>query len=401
MPRGGCPSRTPTPSVGPSVSSTPKTDSSRFGLLREMLEEDGLWNSSDDSSDHSNYDFNYNSDKVTSLMLPIFASPGGKKKPKKKRGKGKAMTPAPKTTMSSGVSKTPTRQQMESEFFLENEEQTIEDMPVDVAEKIVGMAVIKVMEGHFAKLYSKIDNLKMEVSTLKTTVASLVEENKKLGEVRGNAPDPEKQPPATPMTPKKDLTIRPRPQLQPRKRVGTPLAREVLTRNWENQVEKDNATPMNIDESDAKPGRPGKAPRLTAPPPTLMHSRYAGASAMAKRREDDRGENDKGGRTRSLPNPRERQRRRRGRFEGSCDRMTELRNTITWRKEDNDRGGRRPGGRGGQQKRGESEAPEERKEKDERLRRSWVVTRYDDDRGVTEVYDCCGGRYESWRPPKG
>jgi len=83
-----------------------------------------------------------------------------------------------------------------------------------MAEKIVGTAVIKVMEAHFAKLYSKIDNLKTEVSTLKTTVASLVEENKKLGEVRGNAPDPEKQPPAMPMTPKNDLTIRPRPQLQ-------------------------------------------------------------------------------------------------------------------------------------------------------------------------------------------
>jgi hypothetical protein len=77
--------------------------------------------------------------------------------------------------------------------------------------------------------------------------------------------------------------------------VGTPLAREVLTRNWARQVAKDNATPMIIDESDAEPGRPGKALRLTSPPPSLMHSRYAGASAMAKRREDDRGENDQGG----------------------------------------------------------------------------------------------------------
>jgi len=242
---------------------------------------------------------------------------------------------------------------MESEFFYEGEEEEIEQMPVDVAEKIVGTAVIKVMEGHFAKLYSKIDNLKTEVSTFKTIVASLVEENTKLGEGRGNAPDPEKQPPATPVTPKKDLTIGPRPQLQPRKQVGRPLAREILTRNWEKQVEKDNATPMNIDESDAEPGRPGKAPRLTSPPPTLMHSRYAGAHATAKRREDNRGENEKGGRTRSLPNPRERQRRRRGRSKGSCDRVTELRNTITWRQVENDRGGRRPGGRGGQQKRGE------------------------------------------------
>jgi hypothetical protein len=370
-----------------------------------MLEEDNQWDSSDSCSGHSAYDFNYDSDgdnTVASTMLPIFASPGGKKKPKKKKGKGKSITPAPKTSMSSGVSKTPTRQQMESESFMEDEERQIEEMPVDVAEKIVGTAVIKVMEGHFAKLYSKIDNLKTEVSTLKTTVASLVEEIKKLGEVRGNAPDPEMQPSATPVsvptTPKKDLTIRPRPQLQPRKRVGTPLAREVLTRIWEKQVEKDNATPMNIDESDAEPGRLGKAPRLTSPPPTLMHSSYAGASATVKRREDDRGENDKGGRTRSLPNPRERQRRRRGRSEGSCDRVTELRNTITWRKADNDRDGIRPGGRGGQQKRGKSEVPEREKEKDVRPRRSRVVTKYNDDRGITEIYDCRGGRYESWRP---
>jgi len=54
------------------------------------------------------------------------------------------------------------------------------------------------MEGHFAKLYTKIDNLNTEVSPLKTTVASLVEENKMMGEVRGNAPDPELQPPAKP-----------------------------------------------------------------------------------------------------------------------------------------------------------------------------------------------------------
>jgi hypothetical protein len=364
-----------------------------------MLEEDGLWNSSDDSSDHSDYDFNNDSDTVASSMLPIFAS-SGKKKPKKKKGKGKA-TPAPKMIESLGVSKTPVRQQMESEHFYEGEEEQIEQMPVDVAEKIVGTAVIKVMEGHFAKLYSKIDNLKTEVSTLKTTVASLVEENKKLGEVRGNAPDPETQPPATPTTPKKDLTIRPRPQLQPRKRVGTPLAREILNRNWEKQVEKDNATPMNIDELGAESGRPGKAPRLTSPPPTLMHSRYAGASATVKRREDDRGENDKGGRTRSLPNPRKRQQRRRGRSEGSCDRVTELRNTITWRKEDNDRGGRRLGGRGGQTKWEKSEAPERQKEKEGQPRRSRVVTKYEDGRGVTEVYDCRGGRYESWRPRKG
>jgi hypothetical protein len=178
------------------------------------------------------------------------------------------------------------------------------------------------------------------VSKVKTTVASLVEENEQMGEVRRHAPDPEMQKQTTPQTPKKDYTIRPRPELHLRKQMGTPLAGEILTRNWAKQVEKDNVTPMNIEQSDAESGRPGTAPRSISTPPRLMHSRYAGASAMARRREDDRGANDKGGRTRSLPNPRERQRRRRGRSEGSRDQVIELRNTITWRKEDNDRGGR-------------------------------------------------------------
>ena len=313
------------------------------------MNEDECWDSDSGScSGHSAYDFNYDSDgdnTVASTMLPIFASSGGKKKPKKKKGKGKMVTPAPKTTTSLGLSKTPIQQQMNLlEEAYANKSDDL-DMPQDMVEKIVGTAVTKVMEGHFATLYSKIDNLKTEVSTLKTTVASLVEEYKKLGEVRGNAPDPEMQPPTTPApvptTPKKDLTIRPRPVLPAqRKRVGMALAREITTRNWAKQVEKDNAMPMNIDESDVEPGRPGKAPRLTSPQPTLMHSRYAGASATVKRREDDRGENDKGGWTRSLPNPLERQRRRRGRSEGSHDRVMELRNIITWRTEDNDRGGR-------------------------------------------------------------
>jgi hypothetical protein len=366
-----------------------------------MFKEDDQWNSNGSScSGHSDYDFNNNSDTVTSSMLPIFAS-GGKKKPKKKRGKGKAIMPGPTTITSSGVSKTPTWQQMEFKSFLEDEEQTIEEMFQDVAEKIVGTAVVKVMEGHFPKLYSKIDNLKTEVLTLKTTVANLVEENKKLGEVGRHAPDPEKQQTMEPRTPKKDLTIRPRPQLQPCKQVGTPLAREILTRNWEKQVENDNATAMNINESDAESGRPGKAPRLTSPPPTLMHSWYAGALATAERREDDRGENDRGKRTRSELTTPKRQWRRRGRYKGSCDRVTELRNTITWRKEDNDRGGRQLGGRGGQTKWKKSEAPERQKEKDEQPRRSRVVTKYDNDHGVTEIYDCHSGRYESWRPWKG
>jgi hypothetical protein len=177
-----------------------------------MKEEDNQWDS-DPSSGYSDYDFQNDSDTVTSSMLPIFA-PGGKKKPKKKKGKGKSTTPAPKMTMSSGVSKTPTPQQMKllKEAYADESDDDLE-IPQDMAEKIVGTAVIKVMEGHFAKLYSKINNLKTEVSTLKTTVASLVEENKMLGKVRGNAPDLEMQPPMIPVTvpttPKKDLTIRP------------------------------------------------------------------------------------------------------------------------------------------------------------------------------------------------
>ena len=69
--------------------------------------------------------------------------------------------------------------------------------------------------------------------------------------------------------------------------------------------------------------------------------------------------------------------------------MTELRNTITWRNEENDWGGRRF----------ESEVPEVRK--DERPRPSWVVMKYKDVCRVTEIYDCCGGRCESWRSRKG
>jgi len=111
--------------------------------------------------------------------------------------------------------------------------------------------------------------------------------------------------------------------------------------------------------------------------------------------EDDRGESDKGGHQQNARNPRKRNGR--GRSRGTCDRVTKLRNTITWRKEENDRGGKRSGGRGGQQKRGQSEALKRNKE-EERPRRSRATTKYDDDRGVTEIYDCHGGRYESWRP---
>jgi hypothetical protein len=168
-----------------------------------MMDEDNIWQSdSSESSGRSEYQFDSDGSMVASTMLNLLTD-----EPRSKK-KGKGKKPAPKKTTSSGSSKTPKQQKMkESEKIPIYEDEEDLDMPQDVAEKIVGMAVIKVMEGHFAKLYSKIDNLKMEVSTLKTTVASLVEENKKLGEVRGNAPDPEKQPPATPVTPTKDLTI--------------------------------------------------------------------------------------------------------------------------------------------------------------------------------------------------
>jgi hypothetical protein len=145
-------------------------------------------------------------------MLPIFASSGGKKKPKKKRGKGKA--PEPKTITSLGASKTPQQQQQQrrvSEKVFTDEDQH-EDMPIKIVEGLVGKAFISAIEGHLAKLYSKIDNLKTEVSTLKTIVGSLVEENKKLGEVGRHAPDPEIRQTTTPLTPTQELTIRPRPQ---------------------------------------------------------------------------------------------------------------------------------------------------------------------------------------------
>ena len=69
-----------------------------------------------------------------------------------------------------------------------------------------------------------------------------------------------------------------------------------------------------------------------------------------KSREDDKGESDMGKRIQSEPTTPKSQQRRRGRSEGSCDRVIELRNTITWSQEDDVGGGRRSGGRGGQQK---------------------------------------------------
>jgi hypothetical protein len=46
--------------------------------------------------------------------------------------------------------------------------------------------------------------------------------------------------------------------------------------------------------------------------------------------------------------------------------VTKLKNTIIWRKEDNNKGGSQSGGRRGQQNRGELEALEELKEKNGR-----------------------------------
>jgi len=154
-----------------------------------MENEDNIWQSdSSESSGHSEYQFDSDGSTVASTMLNLFMDEP--RSTKKKKGKGKKT--APKKTTSSGVSKTPQQQQrMESEPSVEGEEHIIEDMPQDVAEKIVGTAVIKVMEGHFAKLYTKIDTLKRGVSMLKATVASLVEENRKLGEVGRHAPDTE------------------------------------------------------------------------------------------------------------------------------------------------------------------------------------------------------------------
>jgi hypothetical protein len=142
MPRGGLPSRTPAPSTG---ASTPKTDSFQFGFLREILEHEAWDSESGSWSGHSAYNFNYDSDgdnTVASMMLPIFVS-GVKQKPKKKKRKSKAK-PALMMVTSSGVTKTPQQQQqMQSESFPMDKEQNIEDMPEDVAKKIVSMAVIQ------------------------------------------------------------------------------------------------------------------------------------------------------------------------------------------------------------------------------------------------------------------
>jgi hypothetical protein len=166
--------------------------------MQEMLDEENEWDL-DPSSGYSDYDYNArDSDDgtIASSMLGYLPS-GGDEKPKKKKSNGMKKKLAPKM-MIPGVSKPPSRQQMQSGSFLEDEEQMIEEMPQDVAEKIVGTVVIKGMEGHFAQLNPKINNLKKDVSTIKTTVASLVEENKKLGKVRRHVPASEMQQQMTP-----------------------------------------------------------------------------------------------------------------------------------------------------------------------------------------------------------
>jgi len=117
-----------------------------------MVDEDNEGDS-DTSSGCSDYDFNNDTDTVASSMLPIFA-PGGKKKPNKKMGKGKAPTTGPKTITSWGVSQTPIQQQsgVPEKAYAKEGDRDI-DMPQDMAEKIVGTGVIKVWEGHFAKLH--------------------------------------------------------------------------------------------------------------------------------------------------------------------------------------------------------------------------------------------------------
>lgn len=176
-----------------------------------------------DCSSRLDYSSHYDSDDnlIANSMLPIFASGGGEEKKPKKKGKGKRL-PAPEkklalaTTSLGGSSKLPVgdfgpKQQtkMKSEEIFIYKDGNI-DLSHEAAMGMVATAYIKAIAGHFTKLYSKIDNLKCKVKTLKTTMKSLVEENKKLGEVKGeNTLDPEKQPPVTPVTPTKNLMISP------------------------------------------------------------------------------------------------------------------------------------------------------------------------------------------------
>jgi hypothetical protein len=70
------------------------------------------------------------------------------------------------------------------EIFVDKDSDT--GVSHDAALNIVSAADIKALEGHFAELYTKMNNLMSEVKMLKSAVECLVEENKKwvkLGEI--------------------------------------------------------------------------------------------------------------------------------------------------------------------------------------------------------------------------
>ena len=90
MPRGGHPSRTPTPSAGPSAS---KITPSRFSLLQEMMSEDNLWESGSDSSTHSDYENYRDSDDDTVASTMLYALTGQESRT---MNTGKGKLPAPK-----------------------------------------------------------------------------------------------------------------------------------------------------------------------------------------------------------------------------------------------------------------------------------------------------------------
>lgn len=83
-------------------------------------------------------------------------------------------------------------------------------MSLELALEITGTAYAQLMAGQIAKLCLKIDNLSIEVLTLKKTVTSPLEEIEKFGKVRESTPDPEMQPPTIPTIPKDNFTIEPK-----------------------------------------------------------------------------------------------------------------------------------------------------------------------------------------------
>jgi hypothetical protein len=102
-------------------------------------------------------------------------------------------------------------------------------MPIEILEEFVSEALIFVMEGHLTRLNSKINNLRMQLSMLNTTVASHVEEHTRLCNVGRHAPDREKQQTTISRTPLQDFTIILRQQLESHTRVGTLFVRARLT----------------------------------------------------------------------------------------------------------------------------------------------------------------------------